>query len=230
MTRRKAVNKLAQFYFIAYVWNMTDTAYTIGYARVSTDDQDMSMQVAALEKYGVKPELIIKEYASGGTMNRPKWKEVMGGIRKGDTVVIWKMDRLGRTLKGVLDTVEEMRKMGVELVSLTDGVDTTTAMGRSIFQMSLVFSELERGLISERTKAGIAVKRAQGVRFGARHSIADNPKRIEAYRGIVEAGQDTELPASEVLAILNAADPNAKPIKSINTLSNWRKAGLPGLD
>lgn len=209
---------------------MTNEPRLIGYARVSTDDQDLSMQVAALEKYGVKPELIVKEYASGGTMNRHMWNKVVKAARRDETVVVWKLDRLGRTLKGVIDTVEEMGKQGVHLVSLTEKIDTESAMGRAFFQIAMVFAELERNLISERTKAGIAVKRAQGVRFGARHSIAENPKRLAAYRELIETGQDQTLTAAEVLVVLNAADRKAKPIKHVNTLHNWRKAGCAGLE
>lgn len=213
-----------------YVDNMTKEPFLIGYARVSTDDQDLSLQIAALEKYGVPPDRIIKEYASGGTMNRPEWQKIMRGMRSGDVVVVWKLDRLARTLRGAIDTIDEMASKGVNLVSLTDSFDTTTATGKMLFHFAMMFAEWERNMISERTKAGMAVKKAQGIRFGQPHRIKDSPKRLEAYREIVESGQDKTLTAQQVLDVLNAADKDMKPIKSVNTLGNWRRAGCPGLE
>lgn len=207
---------------------MQDTRRTFGYARISTDDQDLTLQYNALIRYGVNPDHIVEERKSGGSMNRPGWNRVMKVIRPGDTVVVWKLDRLGRTLAGVIDTVAEMGKLNVALVSLTETIDTRSAMGRAFFQIALVFAELERALISERTKAGIAARRAQGVRFGAKHSIAENPKRIEAYRQLVAEGRDLEMTAQEITDALIAADPKAKKIH-VNTFRNWRKAGFPGL-
>ena len=208
----------------------SEEPFLIGYARVSTDDQDLSLQVKALEAYGVPTERIIKEYASGGTMNRPQWQTIMHGIRAGDVVVVWKLDRLGRTLRGIIETIEAMAERGVEVVSLTEQVDTKTAIGKAFYQIAGVFAELERNLISERTKAGMAVKAAQGVKFGQPHRIRDSEKRLSAYRDLVESGQDRTLTQREVLDVLNAADTSMPAIKSVNTLGNWLRAGCPGLE
>lgn len=194
----------------------------IGYARVSTDDQELTLQRKALEGYGVKPEHVYEEHASGGTMNRPVWNRIMGFMREGDKVVIWKLDRLGRTLTGVLETLEEMKKEGVELVSITDSWDTTTPMGDAMFKMALVFAELERRLISERTKAGIAAKRAEkGQAWGRKSPIDTSPARVAAMRAYMELPPDGRITANQLLPWINLVDRKAKRIKSAETLRRW---------
>lgn len=218
---------IASFFGMVYVGNMKDTRI-IGYARVSTDDQDLSLQRAALEKYGV--DSIVDEYGSGGKMDRPGWKAVMNAMRDGDTVVIWRLDRLGRTLTGVIETVEAMHKEGVNLVSLHEEINTGSAMGKAFFRIALVFAELERDLISERTKAGIKIRQAMGVRFGKLHSIKDNQKRLDAFRPYVDSGRALEMTPTRALEILNAADQEAKRIESVETFRRWRRAGFPGIE
>lgn len=207
---------------------MSKEPYMIGYARVSTDDQDLALQVEALKRYGVPDDQIVKEHASGGTMNRPQWNRVMKAIRPGDVVVVWKLDRLGRTLKGVLETVETMEKKGVQIASITEKIDTTTAMGRAFFHIITVFAELERAMISERTKAGMAARRAAGVRLGAPGKIEGSEKRLAFYREIVESGEIDTLTDQQVIDGMNARDP-VKPIRSVNTLKKWLKEGCKGL-
>lgn len=201
----------------------------IGYARVSTDDQDLTLQKRALVGYGVNPEHIFEEHASGAKMDRPALKRALRSMRAGDKIVVWKLDRLGRTLTGVIETVKQMTEEGVELVSLTEKIDTTSAMGRAFFQIALVFAELERALISERTTAGIAVRKAQGVKFGQPGKITDNPLRLAVARQMVEEGVEN-ITAREALRRLNAADKKAKPIKSVETWNRWRRIGCPGAD
>jgi len=200
-----------------------------GYARVSTDDQDLSLQRAALIKAGCDPEWIYEERGSGGRMDRRELKRLMRSMRSGDRLMVWKLDRLGRTLTGVIETVEEMTREGIELVSLTEKIDTTSAMGRAFFQIALVFAELERALISERTRAGMAVARERGAQFGQPGKIADNPKRLAAARDLVERGLEN-ITAAEAVEILNRADPKAKPIKSLETWRRWVRMGCPGAD
>jgi len=199
-----------------------------GYARVSTDDQDLSLQRNALQEYGC--DHIIEEHGSGGRMDRPGWNRVIKGRREGDTVVVWKLDRLGRTLTGVLEAVEDMDREGVHFVSLGQKVDTSTAMGKAFFRIGLIFAELERDLISERTKAGMEVRRAMGARFGQPHSIKDNPKRLEAFKRHVDDGSALEMVPTEALAVLNRADPDAKPIGSPETFRRWRREGFQGIE
>lgn len=201
----------------------------IGYARVSTDDQDLTLQRRALIAHGVAEEHIFEEHASGAKMDRPALKRALRAARGGDTLMVWKLDRLGRTLTGVIETVELMKADGVELVSLTEKLDTASAMGEAFFRISLIFAELERKLISERTKAGIAVRKAQGVKFGQPGKIVDNPKRLAVARQIVEEGVEN-ITAREALRRLNEADKKAKPIKSIETWNRWRRLGCPGAD
>lgn len=194
----------------------------IGYARVSTEDQELTLQRQALEKYGVKPEHVYEEKASGGTMNRPVWKRIMGFMRKGDTVVIWKLDRLGRTLTGVLKTLEEMKEQGVELVSITDSWDTTTPMGDAMFKIALVFAELERKLIAERTKAGIAAKRAEmGQAWGRKSPIDTSEARSAAMHMYMGLPEDERITANQLLPWINLLDRKAPRIKSAETLRRW---------
>lgn len=207
-----------------------------GYARVSTDDQDMSYQKAALENYGV--DGIWEEKASGATMDRKMLQQMMHEIfmRPGDTLVIWKLDRLGRTLTGVLEMIEELDRRNILLVSLTDGFDQTTAMGRAMMKIALVFAELERELISERTKARMALGKEQGQKYGRKFKITDNEKRMKHMRkldrdGLLRDGDGEPLMTDRAIKdALNKADPKAEDIESLETVRRWRRAGFPGLD
>lgn len=193
-----------------------------GYARVSTDDQDLTLQIDALLKYGVKEEHIKREHASGGTMNRPEWNKIMRYKREGDVVVVWKLDRLGRTLTGVLETLEEMKDEGVDLVSITDSWDTTTPMGDAMFKIALIFAELERKMISERTKAGIAAKRMEsGKHWGRKGQIDSSPKRLKMMRKLMETGDIENITARQLLPMLNAADRKAETINNPETIRRW---------
>lgn len=197
--------------------------WLFGYARVSTDDQDLSLQRKALIAFGVPADRIIEEHASGKTMKRKRLRSLLDrSLREGDTLVVWKLDRLGRTLTGVIDAVEEMQKQGINVVSLTEKIDTTTAMGRAFFQISLVFAELERNLISERTKAGMRARIEEGAKFGRAHKIKDNPKRMEAARELADDGLLTVITDRELMNALNEADPKDK-INSIETVRRWRR-------
>ena len=211
---------------------MLDTAQTnlIGYARVSTDDQDLSLQIAALERFGVPAHRIHREHASGGSMNRPVWRALIDNVQSGETVVVWKLDRLGRTLRGLLQTTERLDKIGASLRTMDGLIDMSSAMGRFNLHIMGAVAELERGLISERTKAGMAEKRAQGTQFGARHMIRDNPKRLAVAHQLQERGLLDQLTARELQKVLNSADPSAKKIGHINTVRIWRRAGYPGLE
>ena len=137
----------------------------IGYARVSTRDQNLELQLDALHKAGC--ETIFQEHASGATKARPELDRLLASLRKGDTVYIYKLDRLGRSLKHLLDMVAELEFRGVGLVSLTDAINTTSAQGRLVFNLFASLAEFERELIRERTHAGLASARARG-RVGGR--------------------------------------------------------------
>lgn len=202
---------------------------TYGYARISTAEQDEALQVAALTRYGVAREDIAVERASGGTMDRPVWNDLLAQMEEGDTLVLYRLDRLGRTLMGVLATVDEMLNRGLNIKTVEGEVDTSSAMGRAFFQIGMVFAEFERSLISERTKAGMAARIEACGKFGAPHKIRDNPRRMAAARALRDAGRLDVLTARELQTALNVADLRGKPIGHINTVRIWRRAGYPGL-
>lgn len=137
----------------------------IGYARVSTKDQDLSLQLEALEKAGC--EQIYREKESGKSAQRPQLKKMLSQLRKGDVVVVWKLDRLARSIRDLIELVNKMHQDGVELKSLHDQIDTKTPQGKFTFHLFAAMAEFERDLISERTKAGLESARAQG-RIGGR--------------------------------------------------------------
>jgi DNA invertase Pin-like site-specific DNA recombinase len=206
-----------------------------GYARVSTEDQDMRMQIRALENYGV--DGIFKEKKSGVSTEREALKWMMHEIvlRPGDTIVVWKLDRLGRSLSGLIELVQEIEDRGAALVSLTDKIDTSTATGRFFFHIIAAMAEWERNMISERTKAGIAAKKARGERMGRPHLIKDDAKRMSYMRRLRQAGKLLDEEGvligtdRELLEKLNKGNP-ASPIESLETVRRWRRDGYPGLE
>lgn len=141
----------------------------IGYARVSTKDQVLDLQIDALEKDGC--ELIFKETASGAKTDRPELQKLLNHLRKGDIVVVYKLDRLGRSLKHLLEVVSELNSKEVGIRSINDAIDTTTPQGRLFFNISASFAEFERDLIRERTKSGLEAARARGRKGGRRQGM-----------------------------------------------------------
>ena len=139
----------------------------VGYARVSTVDQNMDLQMDALKKEGCDPEYIYSEHISGVKTDRPKFQQCLKFLRSGDILVVWRLDRLSRSLKELITIADLLEERGVELVSIMDRFDTSTSMGKAMFNMIGVIAQLERDLISERTKAGLAAARARGRRGGA---------------------------------------------------------------
>ena len=137
----------------------------IGYARVSTFDQNLDLQIDALKKAGC--EKIYQDQLSGAKADRPGLTTALAFARKGDTLVVWRLDRLGRSLRHLITTVEEMRSKGIALKSLQDNIDSSTAAGELQFHIFGALAQFERALIQERTNAGLASARARG-RFGGR--------------------------------------------------------------
>ncbi len=131
-----------------------------GYIRVSKDEQNYDLQTDALKKAGC--EEIFKEKISGASKHRPEFEKLINHLRKDDVVVVWRIDRLGRTTLELIKLMVEFREKGVEFKSLTEGIDTTTSMGRVWFMLSAVFAENEREIIRERSRAGIEAARARG--------------------------------------------------------------------
>jgi DNA invertase Pin-like site-specific DNA recombinase len=136
----------------------------IGYARVSTEDQKLDMQIDALKKYGC--DKIFTEKGTGTRKERPQLQEMMKILRQGDTVVVWKLDRISRSTKHLIELVEHFEKQGVHFVSIQDNIDTTTATGRFFFRVMASIAELERDIIAERTRQGLASARARGRKGG----------------------------------------------------------------
>jgi len=126
----------------------------IGYARVSTEDQSLDLQLDALRQGGC--ERVFTDKASAVKTHRPGLSEARSHLREGDVLVVWKLDRLGRSVKGLVDLVGELAQQGVQFRSLTDGIDTTTPNGRFFFHMMASLAQMERELIAERTKVGLA--------------------------------------------------------------------------
>jgi DNA invertase Pin-like site-specific DNA recombinase len=138
----------------------------IGYARVSTDDQDMLMQIEALKSAGVKEENIYKEQVSGMKKERPELKRMIEYAREGDEIIVFKLDRISRSLKHLEELVEGFEKRGIEFISIQEKIDTTSAMGKFFFRMMGAIAELERDIISERTKEQLAAKKKHGIKLG----------------------------------------------------------------
>jgi DNA invertase Pin-like site-specific DNA recombinase len=145
----------------------------IGYARCSTDGQKLDLQTDALTKAGC--ERIFTDFASGAKADRVGLAEAMSFARSGDTLVVWKLDRLGRSLPHLIETVAELEKQGIGFKSLQEAIDTTTASGKLFFHVFGALAEFERSLIQERTQAGLASARARG-RLGGRPKAMDEKK------------------------------------------------------
>ncbi len=137
----------------------------IGYARVSTKDQSLDLQIESLESAGC--EKIYQEKISGSTKNRPELDKMLEHLRKGDELYVWRLDRLGRSLKHIIDLVLDLNNKEIIIKGLTDGVDTSTTNGRLFLNIMASLSEYERELIRERTNAGLQAARARG-RMGGR--------------------------------------------------------------
>src|SRR5450432_2791916 len=151
----------------------------ICYARVSTDEQDTAAQVAALKAAGC--ERIYREKASGGRWDRPELHRLLDQLRKGDVLVVWKLDRLSRSLRDVLTIMERLGESGAGFRSLTEAIDTTTPAGRMMMQMVGAFAEFERAMLKERTKAGLDAARQEG-RIGGRRPKLTPQRRLKPGR------------------------------------------------
>ena len=155
----------------------------IGYARVSTNEQNLDLQKDALEKAGC--EKIHTEQASGSRSSRPELDEVLNYLREGDTLVVWRLDRLGRSLKHLIEMINALEQKGIGFRSLTETIDTTTSGGKLIFHIFGALAEFERNLIRERTQAGLEAARKRG-RKGGRPLSLDRKRAelaVKLYKG-----------------------------------------------
>jgi DNA invertase Pin-like site-specific DNA recombinase len=155
----------------------------VGYARVSTNDQDVQLQLNALEAAGCAKNKIFIDKISGVRTERPGLDKCMTELEVGDTLLVWRLDRLGRSMAHLVTLVEDLGKKGIGFRSLCDGaIDTTTASGELIFNIFSSLAQFERRLIQERTKAGLDAARARGRNGGRKKVAPDNPKVLTAKR------------------------------------------------
>lgn len=158
----------------------------VGYARVSTSDQIVDLQVDALRAAGC--DEIVTETGSGYAVGaRPLRDQLLADLREGDTLVIWRLDRVGRSMAEVLQIVDDLNARGVNLVSITDGVDATTSTGRLLLGVLVAAAEYERNLISERTKAGLRAAKNRGKRLGRPRALT--PRGLDAVLLMTEGGR-----------------------------------------
>ena len=164
----------------------TSSKMKIGYARVSTLEQNLDLQLQALKKAGCKR--IYQEKISAGTRNRPAFQRMLDQIRVGDTIAVWKLDRLARSTRDLLETMETIQQAGGKFQSLSEPwADTTTHAGRMIMTIFSGIAEFERGLIRERTSAGREAARKRGVRFGRPRKLT--PAQENLARRLVSEGK-----------------------------------------
>lgn len=159
----------------------------IGYARVSTGDQNLDLQERALRDAGVAK--IFTDKVSGAAATRPGLDKALAALSQGDVLVVWRLDRLGRSLPHLISVVTGLGERGVGFRALHDNIDTTTAQGRLVFHMMGALAEFERALISERTQAGLRAAKARGERLGRRPALT--PAQVAHARQLIEAGSRT---------------------------------------
>ena len=156
----------------------------IGYARVSTQDQNLELQLDALTKAGCQK--VFEDTISGTRADRPGLGKALEMLREGDTLVVWKLDRLGRSVKQLVELVSALHKQNVQFKSLTDSIDTGTPSGRFFFHVMASLAEMERDLIVERTRAGLDVARQLGRKGGRKPKMTDS--KIESAKKLLASG------------------------------------------
>lgn len=145
-----------------------------GYARVSTEKQNLSMQIDALENYGV--DEIVSDKASGAKIEREGLNNLLNKLREGDTLVVWKLDRLGRTMYQLVNLLNEFNENNINFVSIKDGIDTSTTMGKFLFHIMGAMAEMEREVINDRVKSGLASAKARGRKGGRKKAHSKNKR------------------------------------------------------
>jgi DNA invertase Pin-like site-specific DNA recombinase len=157
-----------------------------GYARVSSVEQNLDLQLAALRR--AKCDHVYQEKLSGkAATKRPALARCLKTLRAGDTLIVWKLDRLGRSLREIITMLDDLQERGVKFHSLTEAIDSATPTGRAMWQMIGVLAELERSLIVERTRAGLAAAKSRGVKFGAKPKLS--PEQIDLARSLLDEGK-----------------------------------------
>ena len=167
-----------------------------GYARVSTEDQNPAMQLAALKKAGCKTPF--KDEVTGAHVNRPALARCLKALQPGDTLIVWKLDRLGRNLSDLIRMLDGFKERGIAFRSLTEAIDSETPTGRAMWQMIGVLAELERSLITERTRAGVKAAQKRGVKFGRKPKLT--PDRLTHARTLIDQGK-TPTEAAKIMGV-----------------------------
>lgn len=172
----------------------------IGYARVSTWDQTTDPQIDALKKAGCTK--IFHETASGTKTDRPELAKALEYLRPGDTLVAWRLDRVGRSLPHLITTVAALEERGIGFKSLHDNIDTSTTSGKLVFHIFAALAEFERALIVDRTKAGLEAARARGAKPGRKPALSE--KQIKTCATLYESGQHTVTEIAEMVGASRA--------------------------
>lgn len=176
----------------------------VGYARVSTGEQDLGLQLDALKKAGCDEADIFTDKASGARTDRPGLDACLGALQPGDTLLVWRLDRLGRSMPHLVILVEELLEKEIGFRSLCDGaIDTTTASGELVFNIFSALAQFERRLIQERTKAGLAAARARG-RTGGRKTIRPSDPRVKTAKRM---HRDQDLSINQICKTLKISRP-----------------------
>src|SRR5215831_18790285 len=157
----------------------------IGYCRVSTDDQNPDLQLAALKRAGCKQ--IFTDKATGAHIKRPELAKCLKALKAGDVLIVWKLDRLGRSLHDLIGLLDDLKTRGVAFRSVTESIDTATPTGRAMWQMVGILAELERSLIHERIKAGRAAAQARGVKMGRKPKLTT--RQVTHARTLIGQGE-----------------------------------------
>lgn len=216
--------------------NFTGVLY--GYARVSTEDQNLNLQIDALEAAGVPRSHIFEEKMSGRQMSRPQFERVKKLMRKGDCLVVWKLDRLGRSALGLAQVVKDLEDEGKHFRALDWDIDTTQPFGKLVFHIMAAIAELESNLISQRTKAGVAAAKARGQEFGRKHYIIGYPKRLKRFTQLWAQGKihfagplmADHLTAEQIVDEMHKVDKRAPKYSSPQSYTNWKQRGFEGFD
>ena len=175
---------------------------SFGYARVSTDDQNLTLQIDALTKHGIPKSQIFMDKLSGAKSDRPGLAKCLDSLQSDDVLVVWRLDRLGRSMRHLITLVEDLRSRGVGFRSLNEGaIDTTSASGELIFNIFSALAQFERRLIQERTKAGLAAARARGRRGGRPPLDADQAKVLATRK----LHGDTSITITDICKTLNVS-------------------------
>jgi DNA invertase Pin-like site-specific DNA recombinase len=176
----------------------------VGYARVSTNGQELRLQTDALQKAGVPKKLIFIDKVCGAKSERPGLDECLGQLREGDTLIVWRLDRLGRSVRHLIDLVEDLRQRKVGFKSICDGaINTTSASGELIFHIFTALAQFERRLIQERTRAGLESARARG-RLGGRKPMPVNDPRVQTAKRM---HADKTMPIVDICKTLRISRP-----------------------